>query len=125
MTAGLSRTRLSLVAKLNCVFPVFSWLIFKINATQDTGPSDVPGNFAQHDFSLALVAPTFPTRNAAPISIVSYNPAPSLFPNEIDKASQCRICGIASTLESFFYEKGEFRSPRGSFEVDLDKLAKG
>ncbi len=23
------------------------------------------------------------------------------------------------------YEKGEFRSPRGSFEVDIDKLAKG
>jgi len=52
---------LTLGADLNLSFLMFSWLIFKINATQDTGPSNVPGNFAHHNLGLAFVTPMFPT----------------------------------------------------------------
>jgi len=62
MTAGLLQTAcLTLGADLNLSFLMFSWLIFKINATQDTGPSNVPGNFAHHNLGLAFVTPMFPT----------------------------------------------------------------
>jgi hypothetical protein len=62
MAAGLSRNScLTPGADLSSSFLQFRWLIFKINATEHTGSSDVSGHFAHHNLGLAFVTPMFYT----------------------------------------------------------------